>query len=44
MSINWLNWKQFFQVVSADDVVVFAGSAPSNLGNKVYNKFDSTSA
>ena len=24
--------------VSADDVVVFAGSAPSNLGNKVYNK------
>ena len=24
--------------VGADDVVVFAGSAPSNLGNKVYNK------
>lgn len=24
--------------VTADDVVVFAGSAPSNLGNKVYNK------
>ena len=24
--------------VSANDVVVFAGSAPSNLGNKVYNK------
>ena len=24
--------------ISSDDVVVFAGSAPSNLGNKVYNK------
>ena len=24
--------------ITADDVVVFAGSAPSNLGNKVYNK------
>ena len=36
-SLGYPTPKQF-EKVSADDVVVFAGSAPSNLGNKVYNK------
>ncbi|MCE2079409.1 IS3 family transposase, partial [Streptococcus thermophilus] len=36
-SLGYLTPNQF-EKVSADDVVVFAESAPSNLGNKVYNK------